>query len=1055
MAGREKKSSPSTMSGPGRKTDKPAAPNGSVGKRGPKTIDTQTQTLGPSRRSSVLPSPRSVAQKKPFSSPYAMRSESPVRVLRNGKQQRLKNTNMLDGIPIVKRTRSLMSESDTSSVVNATFNDTASVDFSGMASMPDSPLSSRQNSFLYPDSTKESQSVASTPRRGRMAKASNSEIGSLVSSQMASPSLSKQKKNDFALKVAIKGNTLRKKLVQTKETKPQKGNAVINVTTKETEGKRKRGKAGESPDTESVSTPVKKLRKNARQVPQVADQDVEIDSPVASKNTTPAVRKKQSLLTKPLDAKVKASESVKLNKKLTNKAIKPKKNLVVPHKAITNGKKLGRGRPLKMTNQQLARKICKISKNTRANHGIPKTTKPITMKKKNVTSLKNLIKTEFPVVKKRVPQTAELKTLKSVESSSATSEQIQEDISKDSQNNTLQDKKKIVQKPKESTEPPTVPKTVDVSVATDTPPIRKTKKVVAASKAPPKAAVKIRKTLQNIKREPASPLDGETLKTLTEVSKILMEIAEKSPERVVGNNIESQSDCKTPVPLSPKVTSPLQPSSEVNGVCTEETKNELTHVSPINSLATKLRRKLSQSPTVTNNTDNARSTRGSISINKHIVALPIINSLSDAAKQTSSFLKATSDSTGPLTKKETQWKVNKKLIYHRIKPSKQGSGDKLHSSMKGRVSALLNRRSHMSSRHLAVKDSAKAVSKPSSDQSKLDLKPCSETETKTNLEVLEKKVNTAKAEEQKFEESTKPAPELDSNENKVEANGDNQSAMAADLNVLETQSEKEANNDIVIPEKDKKIDNHSSLIKNSSTIENNLDSDKTEIKEKEIFTEKITSVESKNIETESNESSSDISNLTPNSDSPLEDKSAKPRKEFSDDEENSFELPPLQIDESIVTSSPLTSPAKQDKAESSTKPATVSEACPLNGLDSESQGSNKSTPLPFEEEDLAAKVSVLGALGLQSNQAISEQAKAPKVPKLRLVCRPTHKKHRRSANSDASTSGYKDKTYTVCREVCHHLCCMMCGTLLISAFDPYLKLPYIPNFLASFITSLK
>lgn len=62
------------------------------------------------------------------------------------------------------------------------------------------------------------------------------------------------------------------------------------------------------------------------------------------------------------------------------------------------------------------------------------------------------------------------------------------------------------------------------------------------------------------------------------------------------------------------------------------------------------------------------------------------------------------------------------------------------------------------------------------------------------------------------------------------------------------------------------------------------------------------------------------------------------------------------------------------------------------------------------EEDITAKESVLGALGLQSTRLAQQER--PKVPKLKLVVRPTpaKKKGHKSENGN-------EKTYAICHEV--------------------------------------
>lgn len=62
------------------------------------------------------------------------------------------------------------------------------------------------------------------------------------------------------------------------------------------------------------------------------------------------------------------------------------------------------------------------------------------------------------------------------------------------------------------------------------------------------------------------------------------------------------------------------------------------------------------------------------------------------------------------------------------------------------------------------------------------------------------------------------------------------------------------------------------------------------------------------------------------------------------------------------------------------------------------------------EEDIMAKESVLGALGLQSTRMAQQER--PKVPKLKLVVRPTPAKKKGHKNENGN-----EKTYAICHEV--------------------------------------
>jgi len=101
----------------------------------------------------------------------------------------------------------------------------------------------------------------------------------------------------------------------------------------------------------------------------------------------------------------------------------------------------------------------------------------------------------------------------------------------------------------------------------------------------------------------------------------------------------------------------------------------------------------------------------------------------------------------------------------------------------------------------------------------------------------------------------------------------------------------------------------------------------------------------------------------------------------------------IQAGTSSFTAEPIPSPY-----------STESSSPKLNGE------ASASSPESSREEDITAKESVLGALGLQSTRLAQQER--PKVPKLKLVVRPTpaKKKGHRSETGN-------EKTYAICHEV--------------------------------------
>jgi hypothetical protein len=97
-----------------------------------------------------------------------------------------------------------------------------------------------------------------------------------------------------------------------------------------------------------------------------------------------------------------------------------------------------------------------------------------------------------------------------------------------------------------------------------------------------------------------------------------------------------------------------------------------------------------------------------------------------------------------------------------------------------------------------------------------------------------------------------------------------------------------------------------------------------------------------------------------------------------------------------VAGSSTSEPASSPSSSQSTSPK-------VNGDESASSPESR-------DEDISAKESVLGALGLQSTRVAQQER--PKVPKLKLVVRPTpaKKKGHRSETGN-------EKTYAICHEV--------------------------------------
>ncbi|KAF4526238.1 hypothetical protein B566_EDAN001923, partial [Ephemera danica] len=993
------------------------------GGRGSKSAETQT---------SILPKKLTMQQKRPFSSPNSTRSESPGSMVRNGRPKMSKNNSLLlDGIPIVKRTRSLVSESDTSSV-SGMFNDSASVDGFFNFNPPDSPLESRMNSFLTPDSL----SLLSTPRRGRQRRLSETSNVSSMSTRSAS---APRKKRDPPKSPAAVATP--KRGAKAQQTKAEAKGAT--KVTKKVVVKRKRGETAESePAAKKLKTVPKGLNAKAKMNKKIKG--------ITTKNTNQIINK-----------------VIKVAKKKIVKRISKDKEIAGVRKTA--------GKTKKMTKVQLAQRISRNTKESAVRADTRKKNMILKLAKQNLIVNKRAMKGGMPVVKRRKQPVADLekkptKGKKREDKQSGTVEVPEKSVST---NDPPATKKQVGRKKQAE---PDEPKMQDAATET----VRKTKNLNLKSSTVNLAPKAAGKTVAKGVKKPTKvclPPQADTLKTLTQVSKILEKIAErqddsdeeetkkegegeqeareeKKEEKEEAAKVEHESSVTTPVPASPKVQSSNSATAEgetADSACnsTEKEKQpDSSHVSPINTLANILRHKLHQpsppqvsqavqtcQPSVSPTLKLAESPQmppppPPVNGTVHVVTvpqnsksktekprmppsaplqrkkpLPIINSLSAAAKQTSSFLRQMDDSTEiPVTKRDSEYQINKTIIYTKMKSDNPpvapqhntiiqvSPGNFVFGSRKG-TSVLKNR-------NLPVKALFVSETKTASAPSKV---PEAET-VKQNGDVP----------------MSRPDEALDNNENKLDAKVDQVTdncsvpAQEESTQVISTsinaETEKQVSNssNLPIPEKDKLIiDNHSeptvvteaesaevpAAAAASPLIEAHLDSDKTDSSVKQS-TEKS----SAGVEFEA-ESSSDASFKTPECTSPTNTETEPPK-------------------DSTASVEPTTANPPEAAATTETSSATnVNDIFSIIPPSLLNPDPSKRPTLPFEEEDLVAKESVLGALGLRSNHSISEEAKVPKVPKLRLVCRPPHKKHRRSTNHDSSASGgYKEKTYTVCRE---------------------------------------
>ncbi|XP_065347528.1 inner centromere protein B isoform X1 [Cloeon dipterum] len=496
-------------------------------------------------------------------------------------------------------------------------------------------------------------------------------------------------------------------------------------------------------------------------------------------------------------------------------------------------------------------------------------------------------------------------------------------------------------------------------------------------------------SLEVVKRDEKPKVD--VMHTLTEACRKLEQLTGKKKD------------------LSPFEVNPRSP--EVASMSPERpTEKPMEHnvISPVNLqlfMQAKLRNKLSQSP-------SAEAKEGSTAFPSPAIApltaAPIINSLSAAAKQTSSFLKDSSEV--PI---EYRWKLDKR--YSTLSP--------INSCIKDKVADLLRKDPN----EVVLKENKRREPENEDEMEELRI---SESEGDSNGSSPEKFISKSKREEieRRMEEIYREREGELGKDDEVLASElepeDNIEASATPTTIKETESDQDQETpdatEATHNEESEKIEECQIETENPESKvelnENMLTCEVTKVdeeleKETEAKVEAEVAVENNEVTQEVDQENEKANNDKKKRYSKSKRESDKKKKKREEYQRKKMEAAAKKAEEeklaSTATADSIVSPeVGSPQPESKAASSSVSEAPSpkANG------GPHLDSPESAKEEDLVAKESVLGALGLQSTRVAQQER--PKVPKLKLVVRPNPAKKKGHRNETGN-----EKTYAICHEV--------------------------------------